>query len=63
MHRPARLVVERGEERIMHSTAYLYDGASDIFAEARLVAYLFTQSDVADENDLLTQNGDLENLA
>ncbi len=47
----------------MHSTAYLYDGASDIFAEARLVAYLFTQSDVADENNLLTQNGDLENLA
>lgn len=61
VHGPGRFVGEGGEEGIVHGAADLDDGPTNEFAKAGFVAQLGAEGDGADEDDLLAQDGDLEN--
>lgn len=50
---PARFVFEGGEERVVDCMSDLYNGTTDEFAKAFLVAYFFAEGNTPDEDDLL----------
>ena len=63
MDPPDRLVGERGEERGMDRMSNLHDGSTNIFAKTLLIAQFFTKSNTPYKDDLLTKDGNLENLS
>lgn len=60
---PARLVVECGKQRSMHCVSNLYYRAANEFAKALLIAEFFTESHATHKDNLLAQDGYLENVA
>ena len=57
---PACLVLEGGKKRVVHSISNFYNGTSNIFPKAFLVANLFAESNATYKNDLLAQDGNLK---
>ena len=62
MDAPTQLIFIRREEGVMNCIAYLYDWTTNELPESSFVAYFLTECYVADEDNLLSEYGDLEYL-
>ena len=62
MDAPARLIIKRSEQRIMHRIANFDNGSTNKLAKPFLVAEFFAQCSIGDKDDLLAQYGDFKNL-
>ena len=59
---PVGLSLECGEKRVVHCISNFYDWATNVFAKAFLIADFLTKGDTSNENNLLTQDLNLEDL-
>ena len=63
MNAPARLVVECAEQGRMHCVSNLHYRPADEFAKALLIAEFLTERHAPHKDNLLAQDGDLEDVA